>query len=369
MKIGITGQSGFIGSHLYNYLGTKQKVKRIPFKDEFFEDKQSLDNFIKKCDAIVHLAALNRHGQDGVIYKTNVGLVNKLIESVRRTDSRPHIIMSSSTQENSNNEYGKSKRKGRELFVEWARESNGQFTGLIIPNVFGPLGKPFYNSVVSTFSYQITHDEKPEIHIDAKMALIYVQDLIEIIYEIIKENIIKNKYMVGETGKARVSEVLQKFKSFNETYVKKGVFPDIGSYFDQCLFNTFRSYLEPDFFPFELELHTDERGSFAEAVRAHSKGQTSFSVTRPGIVRGNHFHIRNIERFCVIKGNALIKIRKVGHENIFTYRLSGKEPAYVDIPVWHTHNIKNIGSQDLYTIFWINGFFDPDCPDTYFKKV
>src|SRR6056297_3934542 len=122
MRIGITGQSGFIGTHLYNYLGTREDIERVPFEDEYFQNEKILDEFVKKCDAIVHLAALNRHGEEGVIYKTNLELVEKLISSLIQTNSKPHILMASSTQESRENEYGRSKRKGRELFINWSKD-------------------------------------------------------------------------------------------------------------------------------------------------------------------------------------------------------------------------------------------------------
>ena len=142
LKIGITGQSGFIGTHLYNYMGLQENIKRITFKDEYFTNEDILDNFVSQCDVIVHLAAMNRHNDPKVIYDTNVELVNKLVESLKSTNSKAHIIISSSTQEDRDNLYGKSKRKGRKLLANWAKESGGKFTGLVIPNVFGPFGKP-----------------------------------------------------------------------------------------------------------------------------------------------------------------------------------------------------------------------------------
>ena len=175
--------------------------------------------------------------------------------------------------------------------------------------------------------------------------------------------------MVDPIGSAKVTEVLAKLNNFHRSYAKKGVFPDLSNYFDLCIFNTYRSYLEPEFYPFDLELHSDDRGSFAETVRANSKGQTSFSTTKPGITRGNHFHIRKVERFCVLKGKAIIQLRKICTDKIIEYKLSGQQPAFVDMPVWYTHNIKNIGNEDLYTLFWINGFYDPDNPDTFYEKV
>jgi len=122
-------------------------------------------------------------------------------------------------------------------------------------------------------------------------------------------------------------------------------------------------------FPVKFTQHTDPRGAFVEVIRLNVGGQVSFSTTVPGITRGNHYHTRKIERFAVIKGKALIQLRRIGTEEVLDFHLSGDEPAYVDMPVWYTHNIKNTGDEELYTIFWINEFFDPNDPDTYFENV
>ena len=186
VKIGITGQAGFIGTHLYNTLSlNKEKYECIPFKDEYFQREETLDAFVKQCDVIVHLAAMNRHNDPDVLYRTNLDLVAKLITSLERTDSRPYVIMSSSLQEERDNLYGRSKREGRELFQKWADRNGAVFTGLIIPNVFGPFGVPYYNSVISTFSHQLMISEEPRIEVDAALKLIYVGDLVKEITDLI----------------------------------------------------------------------------------------------------------------------------------------------------------------------------------------
>jgi len=369
IKVGITGQAGFVGTHLFNYLGLKENITRIPFEDDYFTNTAQMDNFVKQCDVIVHLAALNRHGEPGIIYKTNVKLVKDLIESIKRTETNPHILISSSTQESRDNEYGKSKKDARELLVNFCSKKGNKFTGMVIPNVFGPFGKPFYNSVVTTFAYQVTHNDLPEIQVDANMQLIYINDLVNKIYNIIINKEYNPEMYIESIGELKVTEVLEKMKSFQLMYKENGMFPDLSNYLDICLFNTYRSYLPEDYFPQKYILHTDNRGSFVETIKSKNQGQTSFSTTKPGITRGDHFHLRKVERFAVIKGKALIQLRKIGTDKIIEYKLSGDQPGYVDMPVWFTHNITNIGKEDLYTLFWINEFFNPDDPDTYYEKV
>ena len=369
LRIGITGQSGFIGTHLYNYLSLQDNIELISFKDEYFQDEKELENFVKKCDVIVHLAAMNRHNEQEVLYKTNITLTKQLISAMEKTESTPFVLISSSTQEEKENLYGKSKRESRLLLTDWAKKCGGKFTGMIIPNVFGPFGNPYYNSFIATFSHRIANNEKPEIQIDAEIDLIYVLDLVKVIFNIIKDKIYSEAYNVKPIASAKVSDVLKTLYVFDEQYVKNGIFPDITDYFTLCLFNTFRSYLPSGHFPVKFIKHSDARGDFVEVMKYLSGGQTSYSTTKAGITRGNHFHIRKVERFAVIKGKASIKLRKYGTDEVVEYIIDGKEPAYVDMPIWCTHNITNIGDEELVTLFWINEFFDPQDPDTYFEKV
>jgi UDP-2-acetamido-2,6-beta-L-arabino-hexul-4-ose reductase len=371
IRIGITGQSGFIGTHLYNFLGLKKdEVTRISFQDDFFSEQAKLESFVKQCDAIVHLAALNRHDDAQTIYDTNIGLVKKLIAALENTKSKPHLLFSSSTQEERDNVFGKSKREGRGMLAQWAEENGALFTGMVIPNVFGPFGIPYYNSVVATFSHQLTHNENPKIEVDAQLKLIYISDLVQLIYYLISNRVSDLEFKVPATDEAKVTEILTLFQSFKALYLEKGIFPDLNDPFERNLFNTFVCYLDiENYYPFKLKQNKDERGSFIETIKLNSGGQVSFSTTRPGITRGNHFHTRKSERFAVIKGKALIQLRKVGTDKVLNFELDGSEPAYVDMPVWYTHNITNIGDEDLYTIFWINEFFDSADPDTFFEKV
>lgn len=371
LTVGVTGQSGFIGNHLYNLLGLfPDEFERIDFEKIFFKDQNKLNDFVSRCDVIVHLAALNRHNEPQVIYETNTQLVEKLIASLKATKSKAHVIFSSSTQEEKDNVYGKSKKKGRELLVEWAKNSGGRLTGLIIPNVFGPFGHPFYNSVVATFCHQLSHNEIPKIEVDSNLKLIYVGELVSEILEIIRQQKVNDQLHIQFTSECKVSEILSLLQNFKQEYQDKGVIPLLIDRFQLNLFNTYRCYMDiAEYFPVKLNKHTDERGVFVEIIRLNARGQISFSTTAMNVTRGNHFHTRKIERFAVIKGNALIQLRRVGTNKVLDFVVDGNEPAYVDMPIWYTHNIKNIGEEELYTIFWINEFYDPNDADTYFEVV
>jgi UDP-2-acetamido-2,6-beta-L-arabino-hexul-4-ose reductase len=316
---------------------------------------------------------VNRDKDPQVIYDTNILLTRKLIDAMESTGSMPHVLFSSSTQEERDNPYGKSKRICRELLEEWARKHNSRFTGLVIPNVFGPFGKPFYNSVIATFCYQLTHNEEPHLDVDAELKLIYVNELTGEIRKLLSgdgqdEGIIK--IVIPETCVIKVSAILDLLYSFRESYFKGYCFPELSNLFEINLFNTYRSFIDPSLvFPAMLRKNSDQRGVFVETIKSLSGGQFSFSTTLPAITRGNHFHIRKAERFIVIKGKAQIELRKVGTSEVLRFQLDGANPSFVDMPVWYTHNITNTGSEELITLFWTNELFDPSDPDTFFEKV
>ncbi|MEY2702372.1 MAG: hypothetical protein RLY43_1005 [Bacteroidota bacterium] len=371
LKIGITGQAGFVGTHLFNTLGLHpEEFERVPFNRDFFSNRQQLEEFVSQCDVIVHLAAINRHNDPQVIFDTNIELAQKLVDALETTKSRAHVIFSSSTQEERENEYGKSKKIGRELLYNWTQQSGGKFTGLIIPNVFGPFGHPNYNSVIATFCYQLTHHETPSIAVDGELKLIYVGELVEAIVSEIRSSKSQAEMVVPHTATAKVSQILSLLEKYKSEYQEQGIIPSIATTFELNLFNTFRCYMDiKNHFPVSFVEHTDDRGSFVEIIRLGVGGQVSFSTTVPGITRGNHFHTRKIERFAVIKGKALIQLRRIGTNEVLDFYLDGEAPSYVDMPIWYTHNIKNIGDEVLYTNFWINEFYDPNDPDTYFENV
>jgi len=370
INVGITGQPGFVGTHLFNFLNQKSEIKTIVFEDDFFKDHAKLNLFVESCDSIVHLAGLNRHADQQKIYDINIDLVQQLVKACDETRSRPHILFASSTQEKLDNLYGNSKREGRLLFEKWAHRSGAPFSGLVIPNIFGPFGNPHYNSFIATFSHLLTHDGLPKIQIDNTVNLIYINELLEIIYSIIKNKSPLGKIEIQSTSSKKVSEILELLINYKNKYLNNGLFPNLSNEFERNLFNTFVCYIDfENFFPFHLAKHVDDRGSFTEIARFLSGGQISFSISRPGIVRGNHYHTRKAERFAVIKGKARIEIRKIGSSEKKIFFLNGEKPSFVDMPIWHTHNIVNIGDEDLYTIFWVNEMFNRDDTDTYIEEV
>jgi UDP-2-acetamido-2,6-beta-L-arabino-hexul-4-ose reductase len=367
LKVGITGQAGFVGTHLYNQLGLCPDLyERIPFEDTFFNSEERLREFVKRCDVIVHLAAMNRHEKPQVIYDTNILLVKKLITAMEQEQVTPHILFSSSTQESFDNLYGQSKQKGRQLFEAWAKLNNADFTGLVMPNVFGEFSQPNYNTFIATFAHKLIQGEEPQIVVDNQVKLIYVASLCRFILNQFANAGIR-RIEVPCDFERKVSDILSQFKEFTTLYYEQGFIPTLTDRNDVNLFNTFRSFISPHCVL--LTKHTDERGFFVETIKLGIGGQVSFSTTKPGITRGDHFHTRKIERFTVVKGKARIQLRKIGTDKIYNFELDGETPAYVDMPIWYTHNITNIGTDELYTQFWINEWYNLKDRDTYFEKI
>ena len=371
MKIGITGQDGFIGYHLSQTIKYKfEKYTIVPFETKILGNSKLLETFVSSCDVIVHLAGVNRASSNEEVYNLNIQINIALKEALINSSFNGHLIFASSFQEDSGSMYGKVKKESRILLEQTIRKLKGKFTGLIIPNVFGPFCKPNYNSFIATFCSKIIIDQDPKIIQDSKVPLIYIENLVsQIVKNIQSDNQDKHSTIPFDI-EIRVSEVLKILNQFKVSYLKDNTMPLFANSFEFDLFNTFRSYINLEKnYPSLLNRHSDERGFFSEILRTEIGGQFSYSTTLPGITRGNHFHTRKIERFAVLKGEAKISLRKIGDEKIYDFFLSGNLPSYIDMPIWFTHSITNIGNEPLITSFWINEPYNPEDSDTYFENV
>ena len=286
---------------------------------------------------------MNR-GDEAEVANTNVQLVRELVDACTAAGAKPQIIFSSSTHIHRDTPYGASKRACTEIFGAWAERAGAPFYNLVLPGVFGEGGKPFYNSVVSTFCHQLAKEEQPTIQQNAAMRQVHAQEVARWIDAALTARSFGQFEPEGTL--ITVEELLNRLREFDAKY-RQHIIPDVRSPFDLDLFNTYRSYLYPDQYPRQLKLHEDLRGSLFEAVKELNGGQTFLSTTRPGITRGNHFHLRKIERFLVVRGEAEIKIRSVIADEVKVFPVSGERPAYIDIPTLHTHNITNTGNSEI----------------------
>lgn len=360
MNIGITGADGLIGWHLRAFLRVRGGHDVRLATRHTFVDPDRLAAFVDGLDAVVHLAGMNR-GEEAEVEATNVGLAVALVTAFEKSGAVPRVAFSNSIHVDRDTAYSRGKRTAAIHLRAWADRSGAPFANLMFPHTFGEFGKPFHNSVVSTFCHQFAHSQSPQIIVDGDLELIHAQDVAARCFCAIES---------GENGDFRihgmpmkVSALLQRLKRMAASYAAQ-IVPDLRDPLDVRLFNTLRSYLFPDRYPVALTLHSDDRGTLFEAVKSETGGQTFLSTTRPGITRGNHFHTRKVERFLVASGEAEIRLRKLFSDQAVIFRVGGEHPCYVDMPTFHTHSITNVGASELVTLFWANEIFDPNDPDT-----
>ncbi len=365
VRLGITGGYGFLGWHIRACVHSDKEIEALPAGREVFANPEALAAFVGGKDAIVHLAGMNR-GDESEVEGTNITLTRNLIEACERAHVQPHIVFANSTHSDRDTAYGRSKRQSVKLLAEWAARTGAGFTNLVIPGVFGEGGRPFYNSVASTFCHQLANGETPKVIEDREIELVHAQTVAVRIVSIVRDN---------ETGIVRipghvtvVSDLLDRLKGLASEY-SAHVLPSVSDKFGLELFNSYRSYLFPKHYPVMLERRADARGSLFEVVRTAHGGQCFFSTTKPGITRGNHYHAAKIERFLVAQGEAIIRLRRLLSTDVHEYRVSGDKPVYIDMPTFYTHNISNVGPGELLTLFWAHEIFDPNRPDTYPEPV
>ncbi len=356
MIVGINGY-GFIGYHLWVYLNYKCDDIEVVRLSRNLED--DLDN-LGKCNVVIHMAEKNR-GDINKLYKNNKKSAKYLTEMLDKVGNKPTIIYTSSTHENDDDLYGKWRRENNKMFSNWAKD----FKSIKLPNIFGPFCKPNYNSFIATFCDKILKNEKLQVN-NNKVNLLYVENLCSQIYEVIK----KDKPNISYDKTVSVKYVYDTLLKFKQEYLNENKIPKYKNEFELNLFNTFRSYLNKDNRLLNVDNYNDDRGRLSELVISKTQGQIFFSTTKPGIVRGNHFHTKRIERFCILEGEALIEMRKIGTNKIIKYKIKGTDNKVIDTPIYYTHNLKNIGDTNLVCCFWMNDILkEQKIDDTIFEKV
>jgi UDP-2-acetamido-2,6-beta-L-arabino-hexul-4-ose reductase len=356
-----------VGTHLRFFLHEhKAQYNAILINKEDLLNKEQLLQKLRNCDVVIHLAGMNR-GQEDEVYATNVRLTKEIIFALDRTDKQPRVIFLSSTHNARDTAYGRSKRDCQDIISDWGKTKNASTVLIVAPNIFGEFAKPHYNSAVATFCHELSERKESVVNESGKVELVYVRDICAAIFNSITADTPLNTHLVRGMD-LTISDVYDLLQSFRDQYFSS-IVPLCSTIFQLRMFNTFRSYLYPRHFPVPLEIKSDSRGSFVEIAKTQLGGQTSFSTTYPGVVRGNHYHTRKIERFCVIRGEAIIKLRKLFTNQICEYKVSGAKPVYVDMPTYWTHSIENVGREELLTMFWINEIFDPYDPDTFAEPV
>ncbi len=367
MRLGVTGPDGFLAWHVRCLLSARHAQQVVvPIGRAEFEDSNLMDAALTNVDCVIHLAGVNR-ASDEEISETNPKLAQQLVAGLARSGRQISVVHGNSIHSSGESVFGKSKAESASIFCEYSKASGSPFVDVVLPNVFGEHGRTFYNSVVATFSHQLATGETPRIEVDRDLSLVHAQTVAEVLINV-AENPTVSKVMV-EGRVISVSDVLSKLQAISEPYFE-GRLPDLSDSFTRDLFNTYRSYTFPKIWPILPVKHSDARGELVEAVRgAGGETQVFFSTTKPGFTRGNHFHLRKVERFLVLSGQASIKLRRLFTDEVIEFHVTGENPAIVDMPTLWTHSITNTGDQDLLTLFYADDEYNPSDPDTYWVDV
>ncbi len=367
MKILVTGSKGFIGRNLVHAL------KNQGFKDIFEYDADSrpelLESFCLECDFVFHLAGVNRPEHISEFTRGNSGLTQKLVDFLEKGKHAP-VVFSSSIQAELDNPYGRSKRESEEILKRYG--SNGRKVYIYrFPNVFGKWCRPDYNSVIATFCYNVAHDLPIRVNDeDREMNLVYIDDVVQELTGCLKEKSDPHGGFccvspVYTENLAVIADMIRNFSS----YAAELKVPDQSNELMKKLYSTYLSYLPINKFKYPLTVHEDDRGSFTEFLRTEERGQVSVNISRPHIVKGNHWHNTKHEIFLVVSGTGIIRMRRLDDEKIIKIYVSGNKLEPVLIPPGYVHNIENVGEVDMVTVMWANEIFDIEHPDTYGLKV
>ena len=368
----VTGAKGFIGKNLIVRLQEVDNIKIKSFDKE--EDLDTLKKFIQESDFIFHLAGVNRTENVEEFEKVNTGLTKDIINLLEEMDKKIPIAITSSVQAELTNPYGKSKKMAEDELIKYSKQNNVPVYIYRLPNVFGKWSRPNYNSVISTFCYNISHNLDIMISdTEKELELVYIDDVIDEFVSLLNREATdfrKYYYNIKRTFKVTLGELVDKIYQIRDTRMSL-IVPDLSDNFMKALHATYLSYLDKNDLSYEMDSKEDKRGSFIELIKSNSFGQVSLSMSRKGIIRGNHYHNTKNEKFCVIQGKAVIKLRNILDDKIIPYYVSDKKIEIVDIPPGYTHSIENLteGDGEMILLIWANEMFDPENPDTYYCEV
>lgn len=369
----ITGAGGFVGKNLVATLRTAGYTDLMLFEKD--DTPETLADYCRRAAFVVHLAGINRPTDPSEFYTGNAGLTDTLLANLEAAGNTAPVLVTSSTQAELDNDYGKSKRQAEEAIFAHRRRTGATVYVFRMPGVFGKWCRPNYNSVVATFCHNVAHGLPIQVRDSAfSLPLVYIDDVVACILAAFDGDVMMDRsappichmHPIHEVTLGRLAELIQGFAAGRTSLAVPDLAP--GS-FEKKLYSTYLSYLPSDQFSYPLEMHTDNRGSFTEFLRSPERGQVSINISHPGIVKGNHWHHTKNEKFLVVKGEGVIRFRNIFSKEVIEYHVSGDKLEVVDIPCGYTHNIENVGTEDMVTVMWANEAFDPDHPDTFFEPV
>jgi UDP-2-acetamido-2,6-beta-L-arabino-hexul-4-ose reductase len=367
-RVLITGGSGFLGRNLAVHLRERKDCAVAIFEKE--DSLETLKRRALEADLIFHLAGVNRPQDPGEFETGNAGLTEQLCRILEEGHRRPKIVFTSSIQAELDNPYGVSKAKAENALRRFASRSGAVVRIYRLKNLFGKWCRPNYNSVTATFFHNIANELPISISDPAReLELTYVDDVVA---AFLAE--LDGTQESGQTGaeirsvRVELSDLAGRIQAFHEMRSTL-VLPDFAEGFNRALYATYLSYLPSAALEQKLDIKSDARGSLAEFVKQEHFGQIFVSRTKPGITRGNHYHHTKTEKFLVVEGQGVIRMRPVFGGAVDEYPVSGSAYQVINIPPGVTHSISNTGDGELVTLFWSSELFDPNLPDTYFLPV
>lgn len=369
MNILITGANGFVGKNLVATLEQNNDLNLLKVTRDTTSEK--LKEFSKIADFVFHIAGVNRPKDDLEFVQGNVDFTQLLLDSLKESNNKAPIILTSSIQAENNSPYGLSKKEGEDKVFQYGKENGIDVLIYRLPNLFGKWSKPNYNSVIATFSYKIARNKEITVNDpNVELSLVYIDDLIEEFLKALDGKPTRNGIycMVPVVYKRTLGSIANQLKEFKESRNNR-IISNLNDKFVMKLYSTYLNFLPTDDFSYPLVTHEDQRGSFTEIIKSPYAGQVSVNVSKPGITKGEHWHHTKNEKFLVVTGEGVIRFRDYFSDNVIEYKVSADKLEVVDIPTGYTHSIINTGNTDMVTIMWVNEMFDPNNPDTFFLEV
>lgn len=407
MKILVTGAKGFVGKNLCCQLNNIKEGKARCYGDlqvdEVFEydidsTPEQLDNWCGECDFVFNLAGVNRPKDNDEFMKGNYGFASTLLDTLKKHHNTCPVMLSSSQQASltgrfGNSEYGRSKKAGEDLFLEYGKETGAKVLVYRFPNLYGKWCRPNYNSAIATFCNNIANDLPIQVNDrSVQMEVLYIDDLVEEMICALKSQehhcefegvdvlpSAEGRYcycpVTHKTTLGEIVDTIYECARAVRAVPDSAEGPSTALEMPQDglryrLMSTFLSYLPKEKAIFDLKMNVDPRGSFTELVHTLNCGQVSINISKPGITKGQHWHNSKWEQFIVVSGHGLIQMRKEGSDEVIEYEVSGDRIQSVIMLPGYTHNIINLSqTEDLVTVMYCNEVFNPERPDTYFDKV
>ena len=370
----ITGAAGFVGKNLVETLKAAGYENLLCF--DISDTPETLKDYCARAEFVIHLAGVNRPTDPAEFYTGNAGLTDTLLAWLEQANNPAPVLVTSSTQAELDNDYGKSKRQAEDAIFEHGERTGAQVYVFRMPGVFGKWCRPNYNSVVATFCHNIANDLPIQVRDpNYEFPLVYIDDVVQCIRDAMEQGVVMadrgvrpicRMHPIHTVTLGFLAETIQSFPEGRKTlatpYLAEGSI-------EKKLYSTYLSYLPKDAFSYPLKMNVDNRGSFTEILRSPERGQVSVNHIKPGIVKGNHWHNTKNEKYLVVHGQCTTRLRKVGTDEVIEYVTSGDKLEVIDIPTGYTHNIENTGTETAAVVMWVNEPFDPEHPDTIFLKV